>query len=66
MAETIQDRPPNFRDDEGRLYLVRCFVCDPDVGRENYVLAVATGQCAFCGWSEQGEGQDETAARPTV
>ena len=48
-----QDRRPNFRDEEGKLYLVRCFVCDEEHGRENWVVAVASGTCAFCGWAEE-------------
>lgn len=51
-----QDRPPNFRSEtRGGLYLVRCFVCEPEHGRENYIPAVASGQCAWCGWEEQKE-----------
>lgn len=48
-----QDRPPNFRE-EGKLYLIRCFACAPEHGRENYALAVPSGTCAWCGWSEPG------------
>jgi len=60
-----QDRPPNFRGsiepntkgtvkgDKGKLYLVRCFVCGGERGTENYAGAVATGQCAWCGWKEK-------------
>ena len=47
-----QDRPPNFRDDGGRLFLIRCYACDNERGRENWAPVVATGQCAWCGWSE--------------
>lgn len=47
-----QDRPPNFRGVNGKLYLIRCFACDPERGRENYAIAVADGKCAWCGWSE--------------
>jgi hypothetical protein len=50
-ARTVQDRPPNFRS-EGRLFLVRCFVCEPTHGRENYALTVASGRCAWCGWPD--------------
>lgn len=57
MPETIQDRPPNFRSDEGHLYLVRCYACDPEYGRENYVLMVSSGQCAWCGWKEEKEAE---------
>lgn len=46
-----QDRPPNFRKD-GELYLVRCYACGGKHGRENYAMAVASGQCAWCGWKE--------------
>lgn len=52
MSDTLQDRQPNFRNDDGRLFLVRCFACDPERGRENYAIAVAAGQCAWCGWME--------------
>lgn len=48
-----QNRHPNFRVD-GQLYLVRCFSCDPVMGRENYIPATATGRCAWCGWEESG------------
>lgn len=47
-----QDREPNFRNEDGKLYLVRCFACDPEHGRENYIPAVASGQCVWCGWKE--------------
>ena len=49
-----QDRPPNFRE-KGKLYLMRCFKCDPKHGKENWTPAVATGKCAWCGWSEDEE-----------
>lgn len=51
-ANTIQDCAPNFRGSDGKLYLVRCYACDPKRGRENYAPSVATGTCAWCGWSE--------------
>jgi hypothetical protein len=55
---TIQDRPPNFREN-GKLYLVRCFSCGAEPrGTENYLPAVASGTCAWCGWS----GKDITYA----
>lgn len=38
-----------FRDKDGMLFLQRC----PECRRENYAMAVATGQCAWCGWKEQ-------------
>lgn len=47
-----QDRHPNFRDKAGKLYLVRCFACNKEIGTENWAPAVAGGQCAWCGWKE--------------
>lgn len=29
----------------GKFYMQRCGVCD----KENYILAVSSGQCAWCG-----------------
>lgn len=52
VAASIQDRPPNFRSDDGRLYLVRCFACTPERGKENYALNVSSGVCTWCGWTE--------------
>lgn len=49
---TIQDQKANFRDKEGKLFLVRCYACESRIGRENYAPAVASGTCAWCGWSE--------------
>ena len=54
----IQEKRPNFRNSEGKLYLVRCFICDPNCGVENYMPAVATGQCAWCGWKETEDPTD--------
>ena len=48
IKKTVQDKHPNFRNKEGKLYLVRCFACD----RENWGLVVAEGVCALCGWKE--------------
>ncbi len=52
---TINDRPPNFRDEGGKLFTVRCYACNPVMGVENYAPSVASGQCAWCGWSEAKE-----------
>jgi len=63
---SVQDRPPNFYADDGRLYLVRCFVCGGEHGRENWAPAVADGTCAWCGWTEQAatnDGEREEAER---
>lgn len=35
-----------FLGDDGKVYLQRCPLC----GRENYAMAVATGQCCWCGY----------------
>lgn len=47
---TINDKIPNFRGSNGNLYLIRCYNCDKDCGRENYTCMVAVGQCNWCGW----------------
>ena len=47
----VNDRRPNFRTNDGKLYLMRCFACEPEYGRENYCMCVADGVCAWCGWS---------------
>lgn len=51
----LNDRGPNFRSDDGRFYLVRCFSCGGDRGRENWAMAVASGTCTFCGWKEPAD-----------
>jgi hypothetical protein len=58
-----QDKGENFRSEEGKLYLVRCYACEPKYGRENYMPAVASGQCAWCGW---GEKRSEIFTQDTV
>jgi hypothetical protein len=51
--KTVNDREPNFRDDSGRLFLVKCFACAPKFGRENKITFVYSGECAWCGWKEE-------------
>lgn len=41
----------NFRDESGRPYVVHCPKCD----RENWGPAVASGQCAWCGWDARAQ-----------
>jgi len=55
IGQSANDRHPNFRDKEGNLFLVRCFVCEcgGDGGIENWAMAVATGTCAWCGWCDE-------------
>ena len=49
------DRPPNWRDEKGNFYLLRCFACTTcPRGTENYGPAVATGICAWCGAGAHG------------
>lgn len=55
---TINDRSPNFRDERGQLFLIRCFACEPQRGTENWAITVAAGACAFCGWSDK-EAQEQ-------
>lgn len=63
---TIQDNGRNFRDDDGKLYLTRCYACEPDHGRENYLPAVASGVCAWCGWHEMRKEQGHWVADSTA
>lgn len=49
----INDRQPNFYHGD-RFWLVRCFACDKDRGRENYASSVPSGCCAWCGWKWEG------------
>jgi len=52
-GETPNDKGENFRDERtGKLVLVRCYICNPDVGVENWAPAASAGQCAWCGWKE--------------
>ena len=51
--EMDQDIYPNFRDTVGNLYLLRCFVCMPGTGLENWGPNVAKGLCYGCQWEEQ-------------
>lgn len=60
MKKNVNDRPPNFRNKNGELYLVRCFICEPSRGRENWAMAVSSGQCTWCGWREKA---DEISSR---
>lgn len=52
------NRPPNFRTLGGKLYLLRCYVCDPIYGLENRLPNVSTGICAWCGWSDPGNKEE--------
>ena len=51
--KTVQDKHPNFRDESDKLFLIRCFACEPGRGRENWMPAVSSGSCAWCGWKEK-------------
>ena len=48
VQKDFQDKEPNFRDENGNLYLFRCYLCN----RENWAPAVATGTCANCGYKD--------------
>lgn len=47
-VEAEKGMEENFEAD-GKKYLVRC----PRCKKENYAPAVATGQCAWCGYKEE-------------
>lgn len=56
---------PNFME-KGKLFLVRCYECGGAYGTENYALAVASGQCAFCGWHQDKENEDGKGREATT
>jgi len=49
--DRLEDCSENFRDDKGNPFVVRC----PKCRRENWAMAVASGQCAWCGWQETND-----------
>ena len=51
----LEDCRENFRSDEGEPYVVRC----PRCKLENWAPAVASGQCAWCGWEEGKQQEDD-------
>ena len=54
-----QLRHPNFIGKKsGKLFLVRCYNCEPERGRENYGISVASGECAWCGWKDDNGVSD--------
>lgn len=65
-GRSMQDRPPNFRDEAGELFLVRCYAPGhPERGIENWGPAVALGQCAWCGWKESVDNENHFTAAHT-
>lgn len=50
-----EDQRAVFITDNSELYLVRC----PDCKLENYALMVATGQCAWCGFSVNSNNNEK-------
>jgi hypothetical protein len=50
--EFINQQSPNFFDEEGRFFLVKCHACK----RENYSPYVASGFCAWCGADKNAQG----------
>jgi ribosomal protein S27E len=54
----VNDKYPNFWSD-GQFFLVRCFECNKEYGTENYAPAVASGECAWCGWKMEQPKKDE-------
>lgn len=54
MENEIKPDPRNFRDENGKLFMIYC----PKCKLENYAPSVADGQCAWCGYKEE-EKRDE-------
>lgn len=57
ITKQDQLKKPNFKS-KGSLYLLRCYNCDPINGKENYSMAIPTGTCAWCGWSNKKDKSD--------
>ena len=57
LAIRLEDCRENFRDDDGNPFVVRC----PKCKRENWAMAVASGQCSWCGWSEASKVVDNVS-----
>jgi hypothetical protein len=57
----VNDREPNFHAG-GTFFLVRCFSCGGERGKENWAPAVAGGRCTWCGWepptNKENEGEE--------
>ena len=45
----LEDQRANFRDADGKPYVVRC----PNCLKENWALSVSTGECAWCQWKAE-------------
>jgi hypothetical protein len=43
---------------DGKLFLVRCYNCEPKNGMENYLPSVSSGICSWCGWSTKKAGEE--------
>jgi hypothetical protein len=53
----LEDERINFRDEDGQAFVVRC----PKCHLENHACYVATGECAWCGWSDEENSSLVTA-----
>lgn len=54
MDNVLKDPKGTYRDEDGTLCLIYC----PECKRENWAMVVATGQCAWCGYSEKKEDEN--------
>jgi ribosomal protein L37E len=46
MTDIIKGLGYGYKSVKNIICMIRCFKC----GRENYVVIVSTGKCAFCGY----------------
>ena len=58
----LMDETQNFYGKNGSAFLVKC----PSCHLENYLPNVPTGQCSWCGWSEEVEAKSETYIKSEV
>lgn len=54
MENEIKPDPRNFRDENGKLFMIYC----PKCKLENYAPSVADGQCAWCGYKQEKQARE--------
>ncbi len=47
--QDVNDRSENYDATTGEFVFQRCFSCEPNIGREVWVVAAGDSHCAHCG-----------------
>ncbi len=55
MTDINKGKGTGYINDDFKICMIRCFEC----GKENYIPAVASGMCAWCGHDANKEADDE-------